>query len=140
MGSCHTLRHCQRARACRCGGKKSRALRQGPVFQLFVQMALWDTLGSGMDQHFAPELFAGTSKTTTFYKGHTGLQIWLGGGSVNQSIAGPARDCQQFSRASPVNQSLAGSTPPPPRFLTYCHLKQSCTSLFDNIGFYEQLK
>ena len=32
-------------------------------------MALWDTLGSGMDQHFAPELFAGTSKTTTFYKG-----------------------------------------------------------------------
>ena len=34
-------------------------------------MALWDTLGSGMDQHFAPELFAGTSKTTTFYKGLT---------------------------------------------------------------------
>ena len=69
MGSHDTLRHCQRARACRCGGKKSRALRQGRVFQLFVQMALWDTLGSGMDQHFAPELFAGTSKTTTFYKG-----------------------------------------------------------------------
>ena len=38
-------------------------------FNYFVQMALWDTLGSGMDQHFAPELFAGTSKTTTFYKG-----------------------------------------------------------------------
>ena len=38
-------------------------------FQLFVEIALWDTLGSGMDQHFAPELFAGTSKTTTFYKG-----------------------------------------------------------------------
>ena len=37
--------------------------------QLIVQMALWDTRGSGMDQHFAPELFAGTSKTTTFYKG-----------------------------------------------------------------------
>ena len=69
MGSHDTLRHCQRARACRCGGKKSRALRQGRVFQLFVQMALWDTLGSGMDQHFAPELFAGTSKNTTFYKG-----------------------------------------------------------------------
>ena len=68
MGSCHTLRHCQRARACRCGGKKSRALRQGRVFQLFAQMALWDTLGSGLDQHFAPDLFAGTSKTTTFYK------------------------------------------------------------------------
>ena len=68
MGSRDTLRHCQRARACRCGGEKSRALRQGTVFQLFVQMALWDTLGSGMDQHFAPELFAGTSKTTTFYK------------------------------------------------------------------------
>ena len=48
--------------------EKSRPLSQGPVFQLFVQMALWDTLGSGMDQHFAPELFAGTSKTTTFYK------------------------------------------------------------------------
>ena len=32
-------------------------------------MALWDTGGSGMDQHFAPELFAGTSKTITFYKG-----------------------------------------------------------------------
>ena len=47
---------------------KSRALTQGRVFQLFVQMALWDTLGSGMDQHFAPELFAGTSKTITFYK------------------------------------------------------------------------
>ena len=71
MGSRDTLRHCQRARACRCGGEKSRALRQGRVFQLFVQMALWDTLGSGMDQHFAPELFAGTSKTTTFYKGFT---------------------------------------------------------------------
>ena len=42
--------------------KKSRALSQGPVFQLFVQMALWDTLGSGMDHHFAPELFAGTSR------------------------------------------------------------------------------
>ena len=69
MGSHDTLRHCQRARACRCGGEKSRALRQGRVFQLFVQMALWDTLGSGMDQHFAPELFAGTSKTTTFYMG-----------------------------------------------------------------------
>ena len=69
MGSCDTLRHRQRAGACRCGGKKSRALRQGRVFQLFVQMALWDTLGSGMDQHFAPELFAGTSKTTTFYMG-----------------------------------------------------------------------
>ena len=69
MGSHDTLRHCQRARACRCGDEKSRALRQGRVFQLFVQMALWDTLGSGMDQHFAPELFAGTSKTTTFYKG-----------------------------------------------------------------------
>ena len=68
MGSQDTLRHCQRARACRCGGEKSRALRQGTVFQLFVQMALWDTLGSGMDQHFAPELFAGTSKTITFYK------------------------------------------------------------------------
>ena len=68
MGSHDTLRHCQRARACRCGGEKSRALRQGRVFQLFVQMALWDTLGSGMDQHFVPELFAGTSKTTTFYK------------------------------------------------------------------------
>ena len=68
MGSHDTLRHCQRAGACRCGGQKSRALRQGRVFQLFVQMALWDTLGSGMDQHFAPELFAGTSKTTTFYK------------------------------------------------------------------------
>ena len=49
MGSHDTLRHCQRARACRCGGEKSRALRQGTVFQLFVQMALWDTLGSGMD-------------------------------------------------------------------------------------------
>ena len=71
MGSQDTLRHCQRARACRCGGEKSRALRQGRVFQLFVQMALWGTLGSGMDQHFAPELFAGTSKTTTFYKGLT---------------------------------------------------------------------
>ena len=68
LGSHDTLRHCQRARACRCGGEKSRALRQGRVFQLFLQMALWDTLGSGMDQHFAPELFAGTSKTTTFYK------------------------------------------------------------------------
>ena len=71
LGSHDTLRHCQRARACRCGGEKSRALRQGRVFQLFVQMALWDTLGSGMDQHFAPELFDGTSKTTTFYKGVT---------------------------------------------------------------------
>ena len=71
LGSHDTLRHCQRARACRCGGEKSRALRQGTVFQLFVQMALWDTLGSGMDQHFAPELFAGASKTTTFYKGFT---------------------------------------------------------------------
>ena len=69
LGSHDTLRHCQRARACRCGGEKSRALRQGTVFQLFVQMALWDTLGSGMDQHFAPELFAGTSKNTTFYQG-----------------------------------------------------------------------
>ena len=68
MGFHDTLRHCQRARACRCGGEKSRALRQGRVFQLFVQMALWDTLGSGKDKHFAPELFAGTSKTTTFYK------------------------------------------------------------------------
>ena len=68
MGSHDTPRHCQRARACRCGGEKSRALRQGRVFQLFVQMAVWDTLGSGMDLHFAPELFAGTSKTTTFYK------------------------------------------------------------------------
>ena len=67
MGSQDTLRHCQRARACRCGGEKSRALRQGRVFQLFAQMAPWDTLGSGLDQHFAPELFAGTSKTTTFY-------------------------------------------------------------------------
>ena len=57
-----------KSRACRCGGEKSRALRQGRVSQLFVQMALRDTLGSGMDQHFAPELFAGTSKTTTFYK------------------------------------------------------------------------
>ena len=38
------------------------------ISQPFVQMALWDTLGSGMDQHFAPELFAGASKTTTFYK------------------------------------------------------------------------
>ena len=71
LGSHDTLRHCQRARACRCGGEKSRALRQGRVFQLFVRMALWDTPGSGMDQHFAPELFAGTSKTTTFYKGYT---------------------------------------------------------------------
>ena len=71
MGSCDTLRHCQTARACRCGGEKSRALRQGRVFQLFVRMVLWDPLGSGMDQHFAPELFAGTSKTTTFYKGYT---------------------------------------------------------------------
>ena len=81
MGSHDTLRHCQRARACRCGGKKTRALRQGTVFQLFVQMALWDTLGSGMDQHFAPELFAGTSKTTTFYKvltmmDHHGENAW----------------------------------------------------------------
>ena len=71
MGSRDTVKHRQRARACRCGGKKSRALRQGRVFQLFVQMALWDALGSGMDQHFAPELFAGTSKTTTVYKGFT---------------------------------------------------------------------
>ena len=77
LDSHDTLRHCQRARACRCGGEKSRALRQGRVFQLFVQMALWDTLGSGMDQHFAPELFAGTSKTTTFYKGlATSLGTW----------------------------------------------------------------
>ena len=68
MGSRDTLRHRQRAGACRCGGEKSRALRQGRVFQLFVQMALWGIPGSGMDQHFAPELFAGTSKTTTFYK------------------------------------------------------------------------
>ena len=82
MGSCDTVRHRQRAGACRCGVEKPRALRQGCVFQLFVQMALWDTLGSGMHQHFAPELFAGTSKTTTFYKvltmpdGH-----WSEGGS-----------------------------------------------------------
>ena len=77
VGSRDTLRHCPRARACRCGGNKSRALSQGPVFQLFVQMALWGTLGSGMDQHFAPELFAGTSKTTTFYKGYTmSLGTW----------------------------------------------------------------
>ena len=41
LGSHDTLRHCQRARACRCGGEKSRALRQGRVFQLLVRMALW---------------------------------------------------------------------------------------------------
>ena len=90
LGSHDTLRHCQRARACRCGGEKSRALRQGTVFQLFGQMALWDTLGSGMDQHFAPELFAGTSKTTTFYKG-TG--IWFVGWrpSGERDSGGPKR-------------------------------------------------
>ena len=49
--------------------QKIQDTQAGSCFQLFVQMALWDTLGSGMDQHFAPELFAGTSKTTTFYKG-----------------------------------------------------------------------
>jgi hypothetical protein len=49
--------------------RKIQGTQAGSRFQLFVQMALWDTLGSGMDQHFAPELFAGTSKTTTFYKG-----------------------------------------------------------------------
>ena len=73
MGSHDTLRHCQRACACRCGGKKIQGThcvtQAGSYFQLFAQMAPWDTLGSGLDQHFAPELFAGTSKTTTFYKG-----------------------------------------------------------------------
>ena len=49
--------------------RKIQGTQAGSRFQLLVQMALWDTLGSGMDQHFAPELFAGTSKTTTFYKG-----------------------------------------------------------------------
>ena len=48
--------------------QNNQGTQAGLCFQLFVQMALWDTLGSGMDQHFAPELFAGTSKTTTFYK------------------------------------------------------------------------
>ena len=61
--------------------KKIRALRQGRLFQLFVPMALWDTLGFGMDQHFAPELFVGTSKTTTFCKvltmiGYHGENAW----------------------------------------------------------------
>ena len=42
-----------------------------------MQMAPWDTLGPGMDHHFAPELFAGTSKTTTVYKGlATSLGTW----------------------------------------------------------------
>ena len=41
------------------------------------------------------------------------LQNWLGGGSVNQSPAGPARESVRYLVSRAVNQSPAGSGPPP---------------------------
>ena len=51
--------------------RKIQGTQAGSRFQLFVQMALWDTLGSGTDHRLAPELFAGTSQIITFYKGYS---------------------------------------------------------------------